>query len=590
MAEAPLLRRIKKGRLCVTTREVWEEERRIIDRCLNGILQKEPMNEFWKIEDEELNAQQRKAVLHVLNSRDLMAAIDGIAGAGKTKLLHELRRGAEAGMNRFLVFSPTSVAARDVLRGEGFHNAETVARLLQNRDVQENARGAVLLIDEAGMLSNPQMDELLELAERLGSRLVLVGDTRQHHSVQRGQAFELLAKEGGMKVAHVNEIMRQRGAYKRLVEHVANRDFEKAFMTLDTMDAITEMPIAEMAKAAAKKYVEALRNGETVLVTSPTHEECDWVTKAIREELRAEKKLGAGVEWPILKNLNWTEAQKSDYDHYKDKRGYVVQINRHVKGFALGEQLEVIGVSDGMVRVRSKSAYNDKIKALPLAESKCFGVYERQTIEICEGEKIRITCNSRTKDGKQLYNGTSFIVDYIDPDGRLVLNNGCRLDKSCKHLNYGFVPTSHAIQGMTVDRVIVVQTASSAAADANQFYVSISRGRKGVTVITDNIELLRENVSLVRDRMMATELMREESEKVESVVKEPTMSSSLLGTQEENIAIEVVTTKLRREESERIEATVKAAALSSVLLGTQEENIAIEIEPPKRKMAMGMGT
>jgi hypothetical protein len=68
-----------------------------------------------------------------------------------------------------------------------------------------------------------------------------------------------------------------------------------------------------------------------------------------------------------------------------------VQINGHVNGFALGEQVEVVGVREGMVRVRCKDGYNSNIRALPLSEQETFSVYERAKMEICEGDRLRIT-------------------------------------------------------------------------------------------------------------------------------------------------------------------------------------------------------
>jgi hypothetical protein len=256
VAEAPLLRRELNGRVLVTTPWVLAEEQRIAEVCRNGRLQKEPMNDNWKIEDESLNGQQRKAVLHVLNSRDLVTGISGKAGTGKTTLLHEARRGIESGMNKLMVFAPTSEAARDVLRGEGFKNAETVARLLASEALQNEARGAVLWVDEAGLLSTRQMDRLLKVTEQLGARLVLVGDTGQHHSVERGQAFDHLEKEGGMRVAHVEEIMRQKGVYRQIVEYSAAQDNVRAIGLMEENHDIIETDFEQMAGLAAKRFMD----------------------------------------------------------------------------------------------------------------------------------------------------------------------------------------------------------------------------------------------------------------------------------------------------------------------------------------------
>ena len=69
--------------------------------------------------------------------------------------------------------------------------------------------------------------------------------------------------------------------------------------------------------------------------------------------MKQKQRLGKGVEWEVLRDLSWTEAQKSFPLSYC--KGQVVQFNRHVKGFALGERVEVIDIKDEVVRVRSKT-------------------------------------------------------------------------------------------------------------------------------------------------------------------------------------------------------------------------------------------
>ena len=65
--------------------------------------------------------------------------------------------------------------------------------------------------------------------------MVLVGDTGQHHSVERGQAFDLLQKFGDLGVAQVTEIQRQSGQYKHVVELVAAGKVDEAFAMMDKL-------------------------------------------------------------------------------------------------------------------------------------------------------------------------------------------------------------------------------------------------------------------------------------------------------------------------------------------------------------------
>ena len=59
-------------------------------------------------------------------------------------------------------------------------------------EMQQAAKGQVLWVDEAGFLSVRQMLELQEFAVEQDCRLIVTGDTKQHHSVERGDALRIL--------------------------------------------------------------------------------------------------------------------------------------------------------------------------------------------------------------------------------------------------------------------------------------------------------------------------------------------------------------------------------------------------------------
>jgi len=590
IAEAPLLRQDLGGLHYVTTREVWVEEQRLTELCLRGKGKFEAINEFWKISREELNEGQRGAVRLTLNSRDFLTGVSGVAGGGKTTVMREIKRGVEAGMYKALVLAPLAATAYDTLRKEGFENAETIAKFLKSEALQKQAIGNVILVDEAGLISTKLADKFLHVAESLGARVILVGDSGQHHSVERGRAFDHLRDSGKMGVADVTEILRQQGPYKQFVEMFVAGEERRAVMSLWSTESMVEQPLSDLAKTVATDYVAAIERGETALATSPTHAEIDILTEAIREKLKERNLLGKSekcqrlrnlswseerksnpksyecglavqfngrvkgfdlgervevidvwedvvrvrsgggikplplreaekfdvygrenieaVKWETLRNLAWTEAQKSDPEHYEI--GQIVKINDHVKGFALGEQMEVIGKSDEGVRVRSHAnTLNPRIKSLPLSQPEAFGVYERKTIELCEGDELLITGNGYTADKHRLNNGSQHQIDHITHDGNLVLENGWQVGKEFPHLAHGWVLTSYAAQGKTVDWVFACQTQelSAMATNRDQYHVATTRGRKGMITYTDNFEWLKDKVSERPERMMATDLM-----------------------------------------------------------------------------------
>ena len=65
---------------------------------------------------------------------------------------------------------------------------------------------------------------------------------------------------------------------------------------------------------------------------------------------------------------------------------------------------------------------------------------------------------------------------------------------------------SYASQGKTVDYVLFSDSAVKAATNRQQWYVTISRGRKGIKIFTSDAEQLRENVARSGDRELALDL------------------------------------------------------------------------------------
>ena len=68
-----------------TTKEVLAEERAMLEFARDGRGTVRPLNPNWRIKREWLNAGQRDAVRHVLETRDRVAIIKGDAGTGKTQ-------------------------------------------------------------------------------------------------------------------------------------------------------------------------------------------------------------------------------------------------------------------------------------------------------------------------------------------------------------------------------------------------------------------------------------------------------------------------------------------------------------------------
>lgn len=506
---APLLHREKDGRRIVTTREVYDEEQAMLRFAREGRGVCRPLGpRDYTIANTLLGRDQLAAVTHVLSSRDRVTMIRGGAGTGKTTLLKEAVVGIEAAGRKVFAFAPTASAARDVLRAEGFATADTLWQLLHDRERHEALRGQVLLIDEAGLASARDMARVFTLAEELDARVVLVGDSRQHSAVARGDAMRLLEQKAGIRPAEVLEVVRQRGEYREAVSAISRGRVSEGFAQLERMGCIVETPGEERYRRLAADYLAAIETGRSALVVAPTHREAGHVTALLREALKDAGRLGR-EETPVrvLKPLHLTEAEAGDPASYRE--GYVLRFHQNARGgITRGQTLDVAAIgADGTPLLRDAEG---ALVPVPLKESGRFTVYRADTLGLSAGDTIRLNQNGFTADrAHRLSNGALYEVKEVGPDGTVTLTGGWQLAASFGGFDYGYVSTSHGSQGRTVDQVLIAQDSHSGrASSTEQFYVSVSRGRQQVRIYTDDKGALAAAVQRSSARSSASELMR----------------------------------------------------------------------------------
>jgi conjugative relaxase-like TrwC/TraI family protein len=493
--DRPLIRSEVAGRKMATTKEMLALESQLIAFAREGRGSCRPMGDRERpCSREWLNDEQKAAVRHVLGSRDRAIIIRGIAGSGKTTLQQEIGEAlAEAG--KPVVAMAQSTKARDVLRQQaGFANADTVAMFLADPKLQESARNGVVLIDEASMLGTRDMHKVFGLAERLNSRVLLVGDRRQHRSVTAGEPLKLLEERAGIRAAEVTEILRQQGDYKKAAKALSEGRVEAAFTELDKLGWIREVDDADRNQQLAAFYLAAVaerkKNGEytSALVVSPTHAEGNRVTDAIRDGLKAQGKLAKERIVEAWVPAHLTDAEKADPTQYDP--GMLLQFHKNAKGYVKGTRLVV---EDGM--------------KIPTELANRFEVYRPVQLGIAKGDRLRITAGGKTKDGKKLSNGSLFTVQGFNRRGDILVDGGRVIDRDFGHVTHGYFLTSHASEGDTVDKVFAaISSQSLPATNERTTYVTLTRGREQVVVFTDDRKELLKAMSRPDDPVSATEL------------------------------------------------------------------------------------
>ncbi len=489
----PMISRQVNGEFLCTTVEVLQEEISLIRFARLG-RGKSPA--FVKGEsamvDGRLSDEQRAAVRHILKSHDQVIAIRGGAGVGKTTMMKEAVAGIEKGGVRVFAFAPSAAASRETLREAGFAEAETVAHLLANAKLQMQTRGQVIWIDEAGLLGAREMWEVMRIAGS-STRVILTGDSGQHAPVARGDAFRLLQQYAGLKVVELSEIRRQEvEGYKQAVAALSRGDLQTAFRRLDDLGAIIEVADdGERYRLLASDFLALSRKGAPPLVVSPTHAESRLVTDAIRAAKAEIGQLKGERSFVHYHNLQWEEVDRGRAENYR--QGLMVQFHQNAAGVQRGEMLRVTGVDEtGKVLVAGGKGEN---RVLNLAEAKRFQVFEEREIALARGDRIRITRNGQTADGRRISNGNLFTIEKFNRSGDMVLSTGAVLSKNHGHLAYGYCQTSHSSQSKSVRDVLVAQSeVSFLAGSLEQFYVSVSRGKETVRVYTDDRTGLQEGV------------------------------------------------------------------------------------------------
>lgn len=500
----PLIRSDVEGRAMATTKEMLSLEKRLVafakdsrGRCRPLGDPDRPCSRSW------FNEGQKAAVRHVLGSRDRVMIIRGVAGTGKTTLEQEIGEALAAAGRPVVALAQSVKASREVLRQEaGLANADTVARFLKDEQMQQAAHNGVILVDEASLLGTRDMQKVFEVAEANNARVILVGDRRQHRSVTAGEPLKLLEERAGLPVAEVTEILRQQGDYKKAAKAMSEGRTEQAFDELDRLGWIKQQADSDRNQLLAAAYLAAVKEkkkpGEhkTALVVSPTHAEGERITAAIRDGLKACDELGDERMVNAWVPLHLTDAQKSDATEYEP--GDLVQFQQNAKGFTKGSRL-IVCESD----------------TPPIDLANRFEVYRPVQLALGIGDRIHITAGGKTKDSKhRLSNGSLMTIEGFTKQGDIIVDHGWVIGRDFGHLTHGYVVTSHASQGVTVDKVFVgLSSESLPATNQRTAYVAVTRGKEQAQIFTDDrYELLRA-MKRLDNPMSATELAGVATEK-----------------------------------------------------------------------------
>ncbi|WP_109482541.1 MobF family relaxase [Paraburkholderia sp. C35] len=361
----------------------------------------------------QLKLEQLRTVSEV--SRNTFAVVIGRAGTGKSTTMGAVAAIHTAAGYQVYGVSPLSKAGKELGTDAGITSASVDKFLAEVREGRITLNSKTLVIvDEAGRLASRQMDKLLNVIDRSGAKMTVVGDHKQTQPFGAGAPFRAAMESLqtiGRKVPELKQISRQRD-----LEHRA------------AVDQVRNLSAAEAIKWHLKR-------GEVLIVKN----EKDVPLAMAREALRRQDALAL-----------------------QGKRDPFFMLTKENK------QADLVNAAM-RTELKARGA---------LVDGKDFTDKRGQKIEIATGDRLMITKNDNRKGGSKLANGDTLsvkeirgaeIVVHVDRTGQ---EQVLRTDE--QELRYGYAMTIDKSQGISPEQTLAWGTRNFSAEHA---YVAESRAR-----------------------------------------------------------------------------------------------------------------
>lgn len=416
--------RSKTGELRFTTRAMQkietgmaESAKRLKSKTNHNVkpeIVDKSLKDFETNKGFELSIEQQAAVRHITKNEGI-SLVRGAAGAGKSTMLEAANNAWKSSGYSVIGAALAGKAAQGLEEGSGI-KSQTIHSLLH--EIEKNNTKidgkTVLVVDEAGMVGSKQMAKLLQVVEKKGAKIVLVGDERQLQAVAAGGSFKAL--QGVAGVVELNEIRRQKNEWaKNAVNDFAIGKAGKALESFidrnlvkvdqNKMDALNSVISAWSANRDPSKPSESI-------ILASTRADVSILNTLARQKLEKEGGTLSGFAATITND----QSRKLDY-----QQGDRILFRKN--SASIGVKNGTLGTVE-QIRIDADGSYKFRVK-------------------LDDGKTVQFSPNSQENQ-----------YDSID---------------------YGYALTTHKAQGITVDKAFVMVGGSMQ--DREISYVQMSRAR-----------------------------------------------------------------------------------------------------------------
>jgi conjugative relaxase-like TrwC/TraI family protein len=507
-----------------TTLDAVNSEREILALCIQdkGKLQPIASDEVVKryCDPEKLHPEQIAAIKTIVQSTDRVLSIQGRAGTGKTTLMATLDQ---------------VLSAKDLLLGEGYtlqgiaptHKAIKELRvhgipactidrfLLDMRQLQENKvphdfSKTVLVIDEASMVSNDKMLEVLKIAHTFNFREAIpTGDTPQLAAIEAGKPHALIQRK--IDPILLQDIRRQKNpTLKEAVQALYKGDIQKTFSVLkDSIIEISEKNLEssyqKRIEALVSDYISLRSQGDDVQIIAPSHDDRRSINNEVRSQLAKTGFLtGDSYLFSVLSSTDMTRVERTEAINFKPDQiiRFIVSSGRTIKA---GEYFVIKSIDkphNVLILNKTDGKGEDVIWQIPKSHKRinnCIEVFKKEERTLKVGDKIVWVRTSQQEgtiaaDYAEVRGVDKGMITVKRADNSLFTFNG--KDEKHQHWDHAYAITAYGAQGGTYSTVLALfESYRPKLMNLKTFLVTLTRPINELRIYTDDKDKLKECIS-----------------------------------------------------------------------------------------------
>lgn len=462
----------------VTTRDTLLMEKGCIQMMQQGQSSRTPIMSNTHpslqavVQHEKLTDGQKQAIQLALSTNDSVIGIQGVAGSGKTTMLKEINRLChESGIKLLGLSNTASAKNRLIDASKGFGDlcieAMTTQKFLNKAEdllkyhpalaKTEYGTNTVLVLDEASLTSTKEMFALLNITEKLGSLLLLVGDVKQMGSFGAGKPYYHLLGQGMQSVAMTENVRFKDPQTLSIMQDLYAVRLEDAMDKLSSR--VMEIPDKkERLMMMAQTYLKLspTEQAQTLIIT-PLNEDRQFVNQAIRAELKSRELLkGPEVQTYNLLQKDCHQSEKRQIYPYETEDIVRFGTTNRRLGITSGDYAKVMAREVSTHTLTLEDPHGRVFHWSPKRDMFWDGaieIYHSEARSLMAGERIRWKHNDAERG---LFNGDLAEIQKVQgSEAEIVFKDGRQMlinfkDYANQHWDYAYAVTLPVAQGHDV--------------------------------------------------------------------------------------------------------------------------------------------